>query len=44
MTTNQGTNFRKGSCDKLENRDRVDIQGHRQPDGSVLAIEVELQK
>jgi hypothetical protein len=44
VTTNKDTKFRRGSCDDLESGDRVDVKGRRQPDGSVLAKELELKR
>jgi hypothetical protein len=44
VTTNEQTTFKHGSCDRLENNDRVDVKGLRQADGSVLAREVEQRK
>jgi hypothetical protein len=44
VTTNEQTKFKRISCDKLENNDRVDVKGRRQTDGSVLATEVESPK
>ena len=44
VTTNKDTKFRRGSCDDLESGDRVEVKGRRQPDGSVLAKELELKR
>jgi hypothetical protein len=41
VRTNAQTDFRKGSCSKLENNDRVEVEGVPQADGSVLATRVE---
>jgi hypothetical protein len=44
VTTDAQTKFKRGSCDNLENTDRVDVKGRRQTGGSVLATEVEFRK
>ena len=40
VTTSRDTRFKGGSCADLENGDRVDVKGQKQPDGSVAADEV----
>jgi hypothetical protein len=44
VVTNAQTDFKNGSCGRLDNNDRVDVKGRRQADGSVLATEVELRR
>jgi Domain of unknown function (DUF5666)/Viral BACON domain/Putative binding domain, N-terminal len=40
VTTNRDTEFRGGSCERLDNGDKVDVTGLRQADGSVAASDV----
>jgi hypothetical protein len=40
VTTNRDTRFRGGSCERLDNGDKVEVTGLRQADGSVAASEV----
>ncbi len=42
VTTNILTEFKHGSCADVQNGTEVEVKGLRQPDGSVLASEVEL--
>ena len=41
VTTNDRTRFEDGPCTRIANGARVEVKGRRQPDGSLLANEVE---
>ena len=42
VRTNAATRFEDGPCVRIANGVRVEVEGRRQPDGSMLATEVEL--
>jgi hypothetical protein len=42
VRTNGVTRFKDGPCVQIANGVRVEVEGSRQPDGSILATEVEL--
>ena len=42
VTTDSSTEFKDGACGDVQNGTEVKVEGLRQPDGSVLASEVEL--
>jgi hypothetical protein len=44
ITTNNGTEFRRGSCQNVQNGGRVQVDGMFQSDGTLLARRVELDR
>lgn len=44
VTTNNSTDFEDGSCSGIQNNTRVEVEGLKQPDGSVLASQVEIEE
>ena len=42
VRTNGVTRFKDGPCSRIANGVRLEVEGRRQPDGSILATEVEL--
>ncbi len=42
IKTNGSTEFKDGSCASVANGKRVEVEGTRQADGTIMATEVEL--
>lgn len=43
MVANSSTQYDDGSCGDMKNGRKVDLKGWKQPDGSVIAKEIEFQ-